>query len=158
MTMSLKAEHLKRYMDIARLLIKHGRPDIVREAGVELPAEEQSRESGAAAKADELADDLERLGPTFVKLGQLLSTRADLFPQPYLDALSRLQDDVEPFSFDEVERIISDEIGAKPSKLFSEIDPKPRAAASLGQVHRAVLRDGREVALKIQRPNIENTV
>ena len=92
-----------------------------------------------AAKADELAADLEKLGPTFVKLGQLLSTRVELMPQAYLDALARLQDKVEPFGFDEVEKIVSSELGVRMSKAFSDFEMVPIASASLGQVHLAHL-------------------
>ena len=106
----------------------------------------------------QLAADLEKLGPTFVKLGQLLSTRADLLPLPYLEALARLQDKVEPFSFVEVEGIVSAELGVRLSKAFSEFEPEPIAAASLGQVHRAALRDGRPVAVKVQRPDIREQI
>src|SRR5207248_9253680 len=98
-------------------------------------------------KAEDLANDLEKLGPTFVKLGQLLSTRADFLPPAYMQALSRLQDKVEPFPFEEVETIIPVEIGARVSKAFSHFEREPMASASLGQVHRAALRDGRQVAV-----------
>src|SRR4029078_12161350 len=95
-----------------------------------------------AAKADELAADLESLGPTFVKDGQLLSTRVELLPRPYLDALSRLQDEVEPFGFDEVEKIVTTELGVRISKAFADFESTPMASASLGQVHLAQMRDG----------------
>src|SRR5678809_1546316 len=101
MVVSFKPERLKRYKDVAKLLIKYGRSDLISAAGLEnsvLP-DEIAVESGAAAPAEDLAKDLERLGPTFIKLGQLLSTRADLLPGPYLDALSRLQDKIEPVSY-----------------------------------------------------------
>lgn len=97
-------------------------------------------------------------GPTFIKLGQLLSTRADPLPPIYLTALARLQDDVEPFSFAEVEKIVTTELSVRISKAFSSFDAAPLAAASLGQVHRAVLRDGRSVAVKVQRPGIREQV
>jgi ubiquinone biosynthesis protein len=162
---SLKVAHVKRYAEIARLLMKYGRSDVVSEAGWDdqIPAAaptSASREQAveAPAKAEQLAADLEAMGPTFIKLGQLLSTRPDLLPPPYIDALSRLQDDVAPFPFDEVERTITEELNVRISKAFAAFDREPVAAASLGQVHRAVIRDGVEVVVKIQRPNIQEQV
>lgn len=156
---SLKPERLKRYKDVTLLLVKYGRSDLVKQAGLEdhLDLSEQDL-SQTTPKAEELAADLERLGPTFIKLGQLLSTRADLLPTPYLEALSRLQDRVEPFPYEEVDRIVSSEIGVRISKAFSDFDPEPLAAASLAQVHRATMRDGREVVVKVQRPDIREQI
>ena len=116
------------------------------------------RSGSADPKAAELAADLERLGPTFVKLGQLLSTRGDILSPDYLDALRRLQDKVEPFPYEEVEEIVQTELGVRISKAFSRFDREPIAAASLGQVHRAALRDGRPVAVKVQRPAIREQI
>jgi ubiquinone biosynthesis protein len=160
MVVSLKPERLKRYKDVAKLLIKYGRSDLIRPAGLEdsvLP-DEIAEEAGAAAPAEELAKDLEALGPTFIKLGQLFSTRADLLPGPYLDALERLQDQIAPFPYEDVERIVSGELGVRLSKAFADFNPVPLAAASLAQVHRAYMRDGRAVVVKVQRPDIRELI
>src|SRR2546427_10208458 len=136
MVLSLKPERLKRYKDVVALLVKYGRSDLVEHASTTLLyGKPKSTALMAQPKADELADDLEKLGPTFIKLGQLLSTRGDLLPQPYLDALARLQDNVEPFSPEEVEQIVESELGGRISKLFAEFTRDPTAAASLAQVH-----------------------
>ena len=156
MGISLQPQHLKRYQQIAWIFIKYGRSDLVKTTGLgEALAPEQRSAPQEKAKADELASDLEELGPTFVKIGQLLSTRVELLPRPYLEALARLQDEVEPFSFAEVEKIVNAELGGvRLSKGFSHFEDQPLAAASLGQVHFATLRDGRPVAVKVQRPGI----
>lgn len=159
MGISLKPEHLKRYKDIALLLMKYGRSDLVKNAGLEEILKDEESETGdVPPEAESLADDLEKMGPTFIKLGQLLSTRADLLPMPYMQALTRLQDKVEPFAYEEIEQIITSELGVRISKAFSSFDPKPMAAASLGQVHRATMRDGRPVAVKVQRPAIREQI
>jgi ubiquinone biosynthesis protein len=161
MKLSLKPHHLKRYKDIALLFWKYGTSDLARnfanenENGNEkevLPAK------SGQPRPEELADDLEKMGPTFVKFGQVLSSRADLLPEPYLKALARLQDKVKPFPYEQVEEIISSELGIRISKAFSSFEEKHLAAASLGQVHRAALRDGRPVVVKVQRPDIRKQI
>src|SRR5688572_29747600 len=113
MAISLRPQNLARYRDLARLLIKYGRSDLVKQAGLDEVVEAGANGSApeVSAKADELTDDLERLGPTYIKLGQLLSTRGDLIPPAYAEALSRLQDRVEPISYEEVEEVISSQLG-----------------------------------------------
>src|SRR4051812_23075729 len=159
MALSLKPEHLKRYKDFAWLLFKYGRGDLVKHAGLTELMPEEHREAGnPPAEAEELTNDIEKLGPTCIKLGQLLSTRPDIVPPAYAQALARLQDNVTPFPFAEVEKIVADELGVRLSKAFLSIDEQPLAAASIAQVHRATLRDGREVVLKVQRPGIRERV
>jgi predicted unusual protein kinase regulating ubiquinone biosynthesis (AarF/ABC1/UbiB family) len=155
---SLRPQHLKRYKDIAVLLAKYGRSDLVSQIGLSEFDEALPETAEARANAEELAKDLERLGPTYVKLGQLMATRADLLPPAYVQALSRLQDDVEPFPFEDVERIVEAELGVRMSRAFQIFENVPLASASLGQVHKAVLRNGRSVAVKVQRPDIRDQV
>src|SRR6185436_12964029 len=144
---------LGRYKDLAWFVAKYGRADFVSKA---LHGEEAGSADPAGAEA--FARDLESLGPTFIKLGQLLSTRADLLPPAFLEALARLQDNVGPFRYEDVEAIVTAELGVRISKAFATFEEKPIAAASLGQVHRATLRDGREVVVKVQRPGIRETI
>ncbi len=151
-------EKVTRVADLVKLLARYGGAGILStgEADEFLVEEEQADAKGPGPES--LASDLEAMGPTYVKLGQLLSTRHDLLPEAYTDALSRLQDDVDPVPAEDVRRIIADEIGAEVGDLFDRFDDEPVAAASLGQVHRGHTKSGRDVVVKVQRPEVRETV
>ncbi len=151
-----KIEYIKRYKDLAELLYKYGQDDIVKK--MNMPELEPEENIGKNSKAEDLPDDLEKLGPTYVKLGQFLSTRADFLPPAYLKELARLQDKVKPIPGNEMEKILTDELGTRISKAFEYFDYTPVASASLGQVHFARLHGGKPVAVKIQRPDIRNQI
>ena len=158
--MNLSVSHLQQYKKIAALLWKYGRSDVVKGMGLgdEVDTQALAAQHPGDASPTELADDLEAMGPTYVKLGQVLSSRPDLLPLPYIQALSRLHDAVKPFSYAEVEEIVTDELNVRISKAFLDFEPVPLAAASLGQVHAATLRDGRRVVVKVQRPGIDKQI
>ena len=155
--MKLAPRHLRRYKDVALLFFKYGSPQLIADPGL-VPGDAEFEKPESGQSAEKLTDDLERLGPAFVKIGQLLSTRGDLLPRPFLDALSRLQDDVEPVPVEEIEKVIQEDLGVRISKAFEHFERKPLAAASLGQVHPATLRGGRPVAIKVQRPGIRQQI
>src|SRR5437016_3995330 len=142
-----KQRNLGRLSEIAQVAVRHGFGYAVdgRKAG--------DPETGQTARGRHLRDMLDELGPTFVKFGQLLSTRPDIVPPDIIAELRSLQDDVRPFPFSDVERTITEELDQPIERLFIEFEEKPLAAASIGQVHRATLPNGRRVAVKVQRPD-----
>jgi ubiquinone biosynthesis protein len=158
----LKPRNIGAYRDLLVLFTKYGHKDFHLSLSSEdiLIDDEASAEMepDVARRAEAFAKALKEMGPTYVKFGQILSTRPDIVPPEYIAALESLQDDVEPFSFADVERIVEEELKVRISKGFDSFESTPLAAASLGQVHRAVLRDGREVVVKVQRPNVREQV
>jgi predicted unusual protein kinase regulating ubiquinone biosynthesis (AarF/ABC1/UbiB family) len=158
----LKTRNLGAYRDLLVLFTKYGRKDfrLTFEPGEMLLQDdaEGTIEPDVQQRANAFAAALKKMGPTYIKFGQVLSTRPDIVPQEYIAALESLQDDLEPFSFADVERIVEEELGIRISKAFETFESTPIAAASLGQVHRAALRDGREVVVKVQRPNVRDQV
>lgn len=112
----------------------------------------------ATVRGERLRRALESLGPTFIKLGQVMSTRPDLLPPDVVQSLRRLQDEVAPFPYSRVEEQVAAELGAPIEQVFASFDPSPLAAASIGQVHRACLQSGEEVVVKVQRPRLTSIV
>jgi ubiquinone biosynthesis protein len=152
--------NLGRLSEIAQVMVRHGfgyfleahkLVDLLpgRSAELRLAA---AHETGASARGAHLRDLLDELGPTFVKFGQLLSTRPDIVPPDIITELRGLQDDVRPFPFEQAERVIVEDLGNSIERLFLDFDREPVAAASIGQVHRATLPNGKQVAVKVQRP------
>ncbi|WP_074726756.1 2-polyprenylphenol 6-hydroxylase [Paenibacillus naphthalenovorans] len=159
-----RMRHISRYRDIAIALIRHGFGIVVEEIGfaqfLSLPQrmffEPKKKDPKSVGERIRLV--LQELGPTFVKLGQIASTRPDLLPEEIIRELEKLQDRVPPFSFQEVRGIIQEELADEPDNIFQHFEDTPLAAASIGQVHQAVLRSGEKVAVKVQRPNIASVI
>ncbi|MCD6137785.1 MAG: AarF/ABC1/UbiB kinase family protein [Deltaproteobacteria bacterium] len=158
--------HLNRYRQILTILIKYGFGDLVDilkveqylEVGLRIISRKRPHQVDRLTRAERVRMALEELGPTFVKLGQILSTRPDLIPFEFVDELSKLQDEVPPFPYADVEQIIRSELGAGPEDIFDYFEKTPLAAASIGQVHRARLKDAEEVVVKVQRPGIRKII
>src|SRR5436190_17337220 len=140
--------HIGRLGEIAQVAARHGFGYLV-----DGRRRDDTVEGGPTARGRHLREMLDELGPTFVKFGQLLSTRPDVIPPDIIAELRGLQDDVRPFPFADVERVVREDLGQPIERLFLEFDEQVLAAASIGQVHRALLPNGRRVVVKVQRPN-----
>lgn len=155
---------VRRLRSIAGVLARHGLADVAARLGPLAWVRSVWRGVLRRGPAQDLPIErrirrvLEELGPTFVKLGQMLATRPDLVPVSLVEELRHLQDEVEPFPFEGVIETIREDLGREWDEVFRSIDPVPIAAASIAQVHRAVLRDGREVVIKVQRPSLEGQI
>ena len=150
-------QQLNNYAKFFSFILKYYNSDVVKSTANSVLNEIEKTEISEDEynqKPEELVEDLKKMGPTYVKLGQLLSTRPDLLPENYLQALANLQDDVETVPYEEIQKIFEEEIGVKINKAFELFDPKPLASASIGQVHLALLPSGRKVVVKIQRPGV----
>ena len=163
--LSLRPRYLKRYRRIADVLVRHGFGALVAQLGLDQALDLRQRlapdpEQPVSRKtaAIHLREAIEELGPTFIKFGQIASTRPDMFPPEFIDELAGLQDNIPPAPWDEIQAAIEAELGRPLNQLFRVIDPTPIASASLGQVYAAMLPDQTPVIVKVQRPNIEQTI
>jgi ubiquinone biosynthesis protein len=159
---STATRNLGRLSEIAQVAVRHGFGYFFETHRLTdlLPGRQQRLppEASPSQRGQHLRELLDELGPTFVKFGQLLSTRPDIVPPDILVELQGLQDDVRPFPYEDVERVIVEDLGLSVEQLFTDFDPTPVAAASIGQVHRATLPNGHRVAVKVQRPNAPRQV
>src|ERR671931_904418 len=144
-----RTQRVRRALEVARTARRRKLLRVLREIGV--VAQRPATREGAV----EFRQALEQLGTTYLKLGQLLSSRPDLLPDVYIEELGKLVDEVPPFPFEQVERIVRDDLG---EGAFARLEPEPLAAASIAQIHAALLRDGREVVVKVRRPGVTEQV
>lgn len=160
-----RVRNIRRYREVLRVFLRHGFANTIQQLGlgplVSLPRRILGRgreEMPPPTMAEHFRLALEELGPTFVKLGQVLSTRPDLLPPEFITELSKLQDQVPPFPFPQARAQVESSLGKPLEAIFAEFAEEPLAAASLGQVHAARLKDGTEVVVKVQRPDIEEII
>ena len=159
-------QHVNRYRQILAVLIKYGFDGLVDklkigqylEIGLQLIARRDRAHIESHTRAERARMILEELGPTFIKLGQIASTRPDLIPAEFIVELEKLQHSVPAFPYQQVREIIAAELGKPPAEFFLHFEQHSLAAASIGQVHRARLKDGEEVVVKVQRPNIRQMI
>ncbi len=159
-------QHVNRYRQILTVLVKYGFDDLVDrlkigqylEIGLQIIARKSREQVEKHSRAERVRMILEELGPTFVKLGQVLSTRPDLIPVEFVVELEKLQDAVPPFPFKQARAIVEAELRRPLNEAFTRFDETSLAAASIGQVHRARLPDGEDVVVKVQRPGIRHTI
>ena len=158
--------HLNRYRQILTILFKYGFGDLLEmlkidqyiEVGLQMISKNREVHFERLTKPQGLRMVFEELGPTYIKFGQILSTRPDLIPMEFVEELTKLQDHVPAFSFDQVRKVIASEFNKPLEEIFDQLEEVPLASASIGQVHRAVLKDGEEVAVKFQRPGIHRVI
>lgn len=159
-----RVRHLTRYREIATILAKHGLGWVVVQLGLGDLVPFQRGLLGHAPRetpytqAEHFRLAFEELGVTFIKLGQILSTRADILPPAYIAEFSKLQDAAPPIPYSQVQAVIERELGAPPAEMFAEFEPTPRASASIGQAHAARLENGAQVIIKVQRPDVAELV
>lgn len=151
---------LSRYAQIGAFLLRYRKAGLFDGLDLDLPEATLAEQAAATPEGqpERFVADLEALGPTFIKIGQALSTRPDLVPPDYMDALERMQDNVAPVPVEAIREMIEAELGTRIAHLFGSFDDVPLAAGSVAQVHAATLRDGRSVVVKVQRPGIAQTL
>ena len=150
-SLSVTVRDANRFREVALVLAKHGLGALV--AGVDIPGVQVDSEYNSTPQR--LVEALQELGPTFIKFGQILSTRSDIVPPNYLMSLQQLQDDVHPLEFDSLKSTLEEDLSLTWDELVDSIDSDPLATASIAQVHRGVLKDGTKVVFKIRRPKID---
>lgn len=155
--------HRKRYQQILSVFTRHGFGSIVGKLQKSQPIFQINHQQKlnlvpGLTPAVHFRLALEELGPTFIKIGQILTTRPDLLGPEFIQELSKLQDEVPPVQWEDIRPLLTDELGDEPEDIFASIDPVPLAAASISQVHSAILRNGDAVVVKVQRPNIQTTI
>jgi ubiquinone biosynthesis protein len=158
--------NLNRYRQILGVLIKYGFGDLIEtlkidqyiEIGLQMISKNRRERVEKSSRAERVRMAFEELGPTYIKLGQILSTRPDLVQIDFVQELSKLQDEVPPFPFEDARRIVESELGAPLINIFATFEETPLASASIGQVHKASYLDGEDVAVKVQRPGIQQLI